>query len=834
MKLYQSIKGYAQKYQGIISDKLSVLSIPNLTGMVSRNWGRHLVPWFDKLGHPVVGTTRTWIRTYKAFAKAIYKLYKGGGLKYVVLYLKACSTLLQQAVGGQRLLATQSLGCAVTRTKSGLPRIIPAHHRTRILRRERDVVRLWLSLFNLYRVIEIPGKLKLSTITAPGVEIASNIWLEVRGFLPVFAAKLAEFAPEATLVSEAARPDHRLFKPEFQASPFMIAKSSPSTRAVDTDHAWRSTSVAGIINSAVLLQKDNVLWPIYQKLTDLTYNPQLISLIKKINIGITPEVRKQILSSGISLGKLGLKEEPAGKVRVFAMVDCWTQWILKPLHQAIFQVLHRIPQDGTFDQTRPIHRLIKKMQGKNITKVYSYDLSAATDRLPLDLQVVVLENFVGRDYALAWGELLVKRGYRLKSKDYNINTVLYYAVGQPMGALSSWAMLALTHHFIVQWAYWRICRREGREYRWFSLYAVLGDDIVIADEAVAKEYLKIMTLLGVEIGLAKSLISDKGVLEFAKKLFLPEDASMIPFKELLVATRDAGVMIEFGKKYNLTIPDFLHLLGFGYKVKGSLHKPFLKLGLRVRKLLIYILSPFVNSENDLRKWITMESLVKTTDQARWDRIYQSFFDKSIDALRDAMSHLEKRVRVLREYELGFALNEPDDDPSLTEEERNLAAAQRRHVEKYLSGMKWYFADQKVAHIEDNVDDVVQHDNTNLPPGYNSERDGPRPYTSAFADASLKAHIPLVRELIFKVYGPAVKGVFHDFLNLQNEFVLLEARPLPDDPFTEIDQIWKQIEELRDKLENLPIPDSFSWRDTSLHKIRAPLGKIYRMWSQLGK
>jgi hypothetical protein len=27
-----------------------------------------------------------------------------------------------------------------------------------------------------------------------------------------------------------------------------------------------------------------------------------------------------------------------------------------------------------------------------------------------------------------------------------------YEVGQPMGALSSWAMLALTHHFIVQFA----------------------------------------------------------------------------------------------------------------------------------------------------------------------------------------------------------------------------------------------------------------------------------------------------------------------------------------------------------------------------------------------
>jgi len=26
-----------------------------------------------------------------------------------------------------------------------------------------------------------------------------------------------------------------------------------------------------------------------------------------------------------SLGKLGFKEEAAGKIRVFAMVDCWTQ-----------------------------------------------------------------------------------------------------------------------------------------------------------------------------------------------------------------------------------------------------------------------------------------------------------------------------------------------------------------------------------------------------------------------------------------------------------------------------------------------------------------------------
>jgi hypothetical protein len=48
---------------------------------------------------------------------------------------------------------------------------------------------------------------------------------------------------------------------------------------------------------------------------------------------------------------------------------------------------------------------------------------------------------------------------------------------------------------------------------------VLGDDIVIFNHKVAKEYYKIMTsLIGVEIGLAKSISSkSRMVLEFAKK-----------------------------------------------------------------------------------------------------------------------------------------------------------------------------------------------------------------------------------------------------------------------------------------------------------------------------
>jgi hypothetical protein len=54
------------------------------------------------------------------------------------------------------------------------------------------------------------------------------------------------------------------------------------------------------------------------------------------------------------LSKLGFKEEAAGKMRVFAMVDTITQWVLGPLHDKIFHILSRIPQDGTFDQTKPL------------------------------------------------------------------------------------------------------------------------------------------------------------------------------------------------------------------------------------------------------------------------------------------------------------------------------------------------------------------------------------------------------------------------------------------------------------------------------------------------
>lgn len=91
------------------------------------------------------------------------------------------------------------------------------------------------------------------------------------------------------------------------------------------------------------------------------------------------------------LGRLGFKTEAAGKVRVFAMVDPITNWLMKPLHDRLFNYLKGIPQDGTFDQLAPV----KLLQEKGFKSFYCYDLSAATDRLPISLQVMLLRPILG-------------------------------------------------------------------------------------------------------------------------------------------------------------------------------------------------------------------------------------------------------------------------------------------------------------------------------------------------------------------------------------------------------------------------------------------------------
>jgi hypothetical protein len=108
--------------------------------------------------------------------------------------------------------------------------------------------------------------------------------------------------------------------------------------------------------------------------------------------------------------------------------------LLSPLHETLFAFLRTLPNDATFDQQASVLRCKEKsaVAGQS----FGYDLSAATDRLPISLQVSILSELFGVQYADAWKRILVDRVYSLSSKKYG-NYDLTYSVGQPMGALSS-------------------------------------------------------------------------------------------------------------------------------------------------------------------------------------------------------------------------------------------------------------------------------------------------------------------------------------------------------------------------------------------------------------
>lgn len=90
------------------------------------------------------------------------------------------------------------------------------------------------------------------------------------------------------------------------------------------------------------------------------------------------------------LGRLSFKEEAAGKLRVFAMVDVITQSLLRPLHDTLFAMFKKIPNDSTHDQEKA-YKYAQQLSLKYKAS-FGFDLSAATDRLPVSSQATILNS----------------------------------------------------------------------------------------------------------------------------------------------------------------------------------------------------------------------------------------------------------------------------------------------------------------------------------------------------------------------------------------------------------------------------------------------------------
>lgn len=525
----------------------------------------------------VVGRiNRSWAKVIYQFAWRCRKIQQAQGVPGLAKYLKASSVMLSQALAGEPHKASTALGPAIARTHSGIPRIIPAVHRARIRSGEVTVLRLWLSLLGLYRVLSWTGTFDISTITTPGKDISQ--WEAVASHgIPEFLRRLTRYWRKPVDFDDKIG---TILAPKVE----LLSTSGPNSRA-------GSPSMASYLVDA-LTWTHHPVWEAHQEwLNRLGAKTWLETLVEASKFASAKGLKPR------ALGKLGIKEEP-GKVRVFAMVDCWTQWLLKPLHNLLFDIMRKIPQDGTFNQMGPIGRLLENYPNE---VMYSFDLSAATDRLPVSLQRQLLNELLPMKLGDLWASILCGRKYYYDLTDERYESltlapgvepagIVSYAVGQPMGAYSSWGMLALTHHYIVQWAAMRVGFKN-----WFSAYAVLGDDVVIANREVALCYLELMDGLGVKISLPKTL-KGQGSLEFAKRfIWKGQDASPVSLLEYAVSQGNLTALVELVRKLDRNIPlrlsSVLRAYGFGYRVFATVMHPLHCLKGRIQGLLIQLSIP---------------------------------------------------------------------------------------------------------------------------------------------------------------------------------------------------------------------------------------------------
>lgn len=272
-------------------------------------------------------------------------------------------------------------------------------------------------------------------------------------------------------------------------------------------------------------------------------------------------------SKRLDLAKLSYLSDKAGKTRVVYILNYWMQELLLPLHSAMMKWLRKQSQDGTFDQQKAVETV--KHWTKEGKPLWSFDLTAATDRWPKAHQMLVIQRVAGPSWSHVWDWVLDINPYSEPHK-----RTVAYSVGQPMGAYASWASLAMTHHMLIRWCASRI----GVDW---NCYVVLGDDVVISNDKVAKLYEQSLHDLGVTISPGKSIVWENQIVgssaEFAKQtLFNGDDLSAIS-PQLLVEIWDhhqwwkvLDLFQELKEKYGLLIYSTSNSLSFPTLVKELL------------------------------------------------------------------------------------------------------------------------------------------------------------------------------------------------------------------------------------------------------------------------
>ena len=494
-----------KKYQSKISkEKLSKNKFTTHSMKITRlfNQFNDIVRWLS-VGfvnqHPT-----TLLSELKKLTNRLTIILKNNGSLFTLKYIKECRRVLSQYLSGTKV--TSQL---VRLTYDGLPYMLG------------DIVKL-----------------------VRGIDSVATLRV-LYTFLTCTRSLRLGNKPDTNVITEKSRSLTRVF--DFTQDnckylrTFWSALGYSPSRKVPKAVFWKEfhlTSKSGPTGHALKYSLHELFLLPYELVDDLTIvgGERLSTAITQLK-STSNEFRSEIVpfTTKRSYRKITSFPDKEDKVRIIAILDYWSQTVLKPLHTYLNNVLRRIKQDCTFDQAG----FYTKIDKSEI--FYSIDLTAATDRFPIDVIKFVLKGKFPHPYVEAWSRIMVGHPF-----DY-LGVTLSYSVGNPMGAYSSWSSFAVAHHFVVY-----TCIKDlGLNFSDVP-YCLLGDDIVIGHKDVAELYILKIRSLGVEINESKTHIS-KHFCEFAKRLiYKGQEITPFPYSSIKETSRRSylltGLLLDTIKK----------------------------------------------------------------------------------------------------------------------------------------------------------------------------------------------------------------------------------------------------------------------------------------------
>lgn len=123
---------------------------------------------FISIGALIAGkVTPSLVLGVFALLRSIVGLHRAQGASGTAIYLKGATVYLMRYCGKDPLDDRTVFGPSIGLTRSGIPRIIPFSWRLAIKAETEWVIKLTLTIFGLYRVLDYPGKLSVKTIVSP-------------------------------------------------------------------------------------------------------------------------------------------------------------------------------------------------------------------------------------------------------------------------------------------------------------------------------------------------------------------------------------------------------------------------------------------------------------------------------------------------------------------------------------------------------------------------------------------------------------------------------------------------------------------------------------------